>query len=355
MKNMFKKVSLFLMMMLCTLALCACGGDEDVAVDNETEPQTEQQIVIVDRDESELNLLTGEDTLSEEAKGKRPVAVMVNNIKPAFPQYGVAQADIIFEVLVEGNQTRFMCLYGDYTQVPKICSVRSARKYFPAISEGFDAIYVHWGMAEPIREYIDSLGLTRFDGNDDSNGLYGRDKDRKAAGYSLEHTGYFDGTKLVEVLEKKDLRTDIEADKNSTAFLFNETAVAPEGEECTKVTVKFGAATAVFDYDEETKTYFKMHNGEPQVDGKEGTQLEFTNVFVLETDIGVDPNGTHKAVNWYEGTGYYVSNGVAQEIKFMKESEQDRLILLDKNGKELSINPGKSYFAINETGKSVIE
>ena len=351
MKNLFKKVTLLAMMLMCTLALCACGGgEEDVAV-NETEPATEGT-VIVEREESELNLLTGEDTLSEEAKGKRPVAVMVNNIKAALPQYGVAQADIIFEVLVEGNQTRFMCLYGDYTQVPKICSVRSARKYFPAISEGFDAIYIHWGMADPIAEYIDSLGLTRYDGNNDGNGLYGRDKDRKAAGYSLEHTGYFDGTKLVSVLEKNKERTDIEADKNSTAFLFNETATAPDGEECTKVTVKFGAATAVLTYNEETNTYFKMHNGEKQIDGVTGNQLEFTNVFVLETEIGLDPNGTHKDVNWHEGTGYYVSNGVAQEITFMKESEEGRLLLFDMNGKELSINPGKSYFAINETGKS---
>lgn len=354
MKNIFKKITLLMMMLLCTVVLCACGEDETVV--EETEAETEPAYVLVERDASELNLLTGEDTLSEEAKGKRPVAVMVNNIKPAFPQYGIAQADIIFEVLVEGNQTRFMCLYGDYTQVPKICSVRSARKYFPAISEGFDAIYVHWGMAEDaIGEYIESLELTRFDGASDTNGLFGRDKDRKAAGYSLEHTGYFDGTKLAEVLEKKDLRTDIEADKSSTAFLFNETAVKPEGTECTKATVKFGAATAVFTYDEETKTYFKMHNGEDQVDGKTGTQLEFTNVFILETLVGTDPNGTHKLINWNCGTGYYLSQGVAQEIQFIKNTEQDRLILLDMEGNELAINPGKSYFSINEFGKSALE
>ena len=354
MKNMFKKVTLLMMMLMCTLALCACGGEDAVVED--TEPATtEPQFVVEEREESELNLLTGEDTLSEEAKGKRPVAVMVNNIKPAFPQYGVAQADIIFEVLVEGNQTRFMCLYGDYTQVPKICSVRSARKYFPALSEGFDAIYVHWGMAEPIREYVESLDLTRYDGNEDGNGLYGRDKDRKAAGYSLEHTGYFDGTKLVSVLEKNKERTDIEADKNSTAFLFNAEDVTPEGKECTKVTVKFGAATAVFDYNAETGTYFKMHNGEKHMDGKAGTQLEFENVFVLETEIGLDPNGTHKDVKWQAGTGYYACNGVVQEITFKKDSEQSRLLIFDADGKELSINPGKSYFAINETGKSSVE
>ena len=36
------------------------------------------------------NLLTGVGDLSQEAIGKRPVAVMVNNIEPALPQYGIS-------------------------------------------------------------------------------------------------------------------------------------------------------------------------------------------------------------------------------------------------------------------------
>ena len=109
-----KKLTLFMMTMLLAFSLSACGGgDEETNV-----PDTQEEIVqneTIDREASELNLLTGEDTLSEEAVGKRPIAVMVNNIAPSFPQYGIAQADIIFEMPVEGNQTRFMALFGDYT------------------------------------------------------------------------------------------------------------------------------------------------------------------------------------------------------------------------------------------------
>ena len=43
------------------------------------------------------NLLTGVADLTDGAIGKRPVAVMVNNVSYAMPQYGVSQADIIFE------------------------------------------------------------------------------------------------------------------------------------------------------------------------------------------------------------------------------------------------------------------
>ena len=56
------------------------------------------------------NLLTGVLDLTEGAIGKRPVAVMVNNVDPAMPQYGVGKADIIFEIPVEGDATRFMAL-----------------------------------------------------------------------------------------------------------------------------------------------------------------------------------------------------------------------------------------------------
>ena len=144
-----------MMLVVLSVSVCACGNNDATTEDTEqTEAQGNQDVGLIDRKGSGLNLLTGLDTLSEEAVGKRPVAVMVNNIEPSFPQYGIAQADIIFEILVEGNQTRFMALYGDYTQVPQICSVRSARKYFGSLAKGFDAVYVNWGMSEAIRPYI---------------------------------------------------------------------------------------------------------------------------------------------------------------------------------------------------------
>ena len=41
---------------------------------------------------------------------KRPVAVMVSNIKAFLPQYGIDDADIIYELPVEGGITRLMAV-----------------------------------------------------------------------------------------------------------------------------------------------------------------------------------------------------------------------------------------------------
>lgn len=363
---MKKRIILYMLCMaMLVSSFTACGQGKTVEV-----PETEATQVIATGLQTSLtgievepelkystnvNLLTGIADLSKKAVGSRPVAVMVNNITPAFPQYGVAQADIIFEIVVEANQTRFMALYGDYTKVPEICSVRSVRKYFPAFSEGFDAIFVNWGRHSSVLPYLESLNLTRYEGLVNRGNLFARDKERQAAGYALEHTGYFKGPELPKVLEKTKRRIEIDEDKKDTAFNFADTSIVPDGKKCTEVEINFGAALAGFNYNEETQTYFKTHFGEPQMDGRTNTQLEFTNVFVLEADITADPNGLHRQVDWTGGKGYYVSNGVVQKITWSKESEESRLKLFDENGKELVINRGKSYFAVNYIGQATFK
>lgn len=318
----------------------------------ETELTTETEQVLLNE-----NPLTGEFNLTDEAVGKRPVAVMINNVNKSMPQYGIAQADIIFEIPVEGFLTRFMAIYADYTQMPVICSIRSCRPYFPAIAKGYDAVYVFSGMMSSVRTYLNSLDMTTFEGGKNTGGLFGRDQDRRNAGYALEHTLYFDGTGLPEVMEKKNLRTDIEPDNEGSVFTFNAVneQVRPEGDTCTYVHIDFGAAEATLSYDLNTNTYKKDLNGNPQIDGVMGTQLEFTNVFVLETTIVTAENGIHKDVDWHGGKGYYVSNGAMQEITWSKADEESPIIFYDTNGKELSINRGKSYIAINRKNRAEFE
>ncbi len=308
------------------------------------------------------NLLTGIGDLSQEAIGKRPVAVMVNNVQKAMPQYGVGQADIIFEIPVEGDATRFMALYGDYTKVPQICPIRSCRYYFPALSQGFDAYYVNWGIDDTMGDYLAALNMDQIEGITNTGGLFGRDQEKLNQGYALEHTGYFDGTRLVSYIESQGLRADLLEDKKGAAFPFNgmEEQLKPEGSDCTSVQINFGAQSSAFTYDQEKKVYLKQINGQPQVDGKTGEQLSFTNVFVLETDISVRDDIGHKEIDWdgaADSVGYYVSNGGVQKIHWSKEAnnENSYLRFYDESGQEISINRGKSYIALNYRNQTTFQ
>ena len=139
-----------------------------------------------------------------------------------------------------------------------------------------------------------------------------------------------------------------------------EEQVKPEGQDCTQVDIDFGAQSSSFTYDAEKQVYLKNINGSAQVDGKTGEQLAFTNVFVLETEISVRDEVGHKKLDWdgaSDAKGYYVSNGGVQEITWSKEenNENSYLKFYDINGREIKINRGKSYIALNYKNQAVFK
>ena len=310
-----------------------------------------------------VNLLTGLPTLTDGAIGKRPVAVMVNNVDAALPQYGISAADLIFELPVEYDLTRLMAVYGDYTRIPEVCSIRSCRYYYPILAVGFDAIYVNWGMNESVaRPTVNSMDIDQYDGDEYGLGdCFGRDKARYESGYAWEHTGVFHGPNFPSVLEKDKVRTDLKEDKTGTAFNFVEMDknAAPNGEDAQKVRVDFGANYSVFTYDEENHEYLKNFKDSPHMDGISKEQLKFENVIVLETEIKPYPGDeVIKYVDWEGGEnakGYYISEGKMVPITWSKASMYDPLKFFDANGNELQLNRGKSYIAFTYAGNCKVE
>ena len=112
----------------------------------------------------------------------RPAAVMLNNHKQAMPQFGVGDADILYEVLAEGGITRCMGIYSDISSVERLCSIRSARKYYVDILRGYDAWYIHAGGSAEADAYIKNIGLNHLDGVSADGSYFKRDKDRLNAG-----------------------------------------------------------------------------------------------------------------------------------------------------------------------------
>lgn len=310
-----------------------------------------------------VNLLTGLPTLTDGAIGKRPVAVMVNNVDAALPQYGISAADLIFELPVEYDLTRLMAVYGDYTQIPEVCSIRSCRYYYPILAVGFDAIYVNWGMNESVaRPTVNSMDIDQYDGDEYGLGdCFGRDKARYESGYAWEHTGVFHGPNFPSVLEKDKVRTDLKEDKTGIAFNFVEMDknAAPNGEDAQKVRVDFGANYSVFTYDEENHEYLKNFKDSPHMDGISKEQLKFENVIVLETEIKPYPGDeVIKYVDWEGGEnakGYYISEGKMVPITWSKAGMYDPLKFFDANGNELQLNRGKSYIAFTYAGNCKVE
>ena len=340
------------------------SGEDAPAEENaEVVPAAEPEYIGEETEEPyNVNPLTGIADLDEAAIGKRPVAVMINNHPNSYPQLNISQADVIFEVVVEHTLTRFMAMFADYNNVPNLCSVRSYRYYFPAISNGFDAYYIHWGEDTTMMWYYEELNLDAYDGLSNTY-LFGRDQNRLDAGYDLEHTSTFYGTLLPDQLEWDGKRTDLDEAHQGPAFRFVPygTVRIPGEEVCNFIDIQFGEQTGQFTYDPESGLYQKYANTEPQIDGMTGEQLSFENAIILETLIfDREDEADRKFLNVFGGldesyaVGYYASEGHVQKIRWAKEDESARLKFYDEAGNEIDINRGKTYIAFTYPGSITV-
>ena len=109
-----------------------------------------------------VSYLTGE-YVPEAIGRRRPVAVMLNNLRPACPQAGIANAGVVYEAPVEGGITRLMGVFEDYDNLEKIGSVRSCRDYYIFYASGFDAIYTHYGQSAYALPFLELLEVISVD------------------------------------------------------------------------------------------------------------------------------------------------------------------------------------------------
>lgn len=362
-----KIISLLLTVVLICTCFYGCSSDKTEQEETTDTPETTQQETtekpeiiqnvpspdeLSDGQGNYINRLTGLYDVTEAASGKRPMAVMISNIKAALPQYGVSAADILYEVVVEGGITRMMGVYADYTQVPEVCSVRSCRYYYPIFAKSYDAVYFCFGsnklLGTPQLKKTD-----HFDGNKGYDRLFGRDPERLKT-YPTEHTAYLKGPDVPEALEHYGMRTDYAEGRDVNAFNFVAAgSEAKGGEACTKAVLTFSKSYfSTFNYNEETGTYYKLHSGNNHTDVRSGEQLNFTNVFVLQTDVHVYDKSGIMEVDWKGGNGYYITKGTVQSITWEKPTEDSEIKFYAADGSELTVNRGKSYIGVISEGKT---
>jgi hypothetical protein len=123
--------------------------------------------------------LTGVAPPGGRAPERAAVAVKVENLPQARPQWGLDKADIVFEEPVEGGITRFIAVY-QCQDAARIEPVRSARLVDPQILEPLGRIlFAYSGAIQPAINEIDSRTSLLGDvGADKAGGAYWRDPTR---------------------------------------------------------------------------------------------------------------------------------------------------------------------------------
>lgn len=361
-----KKHVITLAIMGMILAFAGCGGNEaPVEAENTTAEATTTQVATTTtqaatteaetttvatttRDLTGLapNPLTGL-YIDEDTAQTRPVGVMINNHKAALPQYGIAQADVMYETLVEGGIARLFAVFNDF-DAEKIGPVRSARHYYLDFAFDFDALYAHYGHSPQAWAAFKSLNPANLNGMALESVMCFRDTDDGKRKW--EHSLFSSYEGLMAGWEKDGYRKAYKEDL-TPKFTFNEEgADMVGGKEANKVTLDWSYYQyAWFDYDETTGKYLRHQFGGPQIDANTGEQLTYDNIIIQIADmwkISGDTEGRLDMNLSSKGTGYYVTGGKYVPITWSKADHYTPTVYRKADGDVLAMTTGKTWIAV---------
>ena len=354
---------IFALLLVCLL-LCGCGAaqeNQDTTLDTTTAPVETTEATEAESlpAENYKNPLTGEKI--SQPYTSMPTAVVVNNIKACMPQYGIANADMFFEIETEGGITRCLAVFTDLSKTDRIGPVRSARTYFNNLSTGLNSVMIHCGGSVNALQgkYDEKTVLNPWKHIDQMrNGSYFyRDKERKAAGYALEHTLFTTGEKLLAARDKNGYKDD-GTKQTDYGYQFAEKP-AITGEAAQKITVTFrGSKTTDFAYDQATGLYKASQYKKDHIDKNTGETVSYRNVLVLKTKQWTVKEGTYNR-SYYDligsGEGYFACDGQIVAIKWSRKSVTDPFVYTLADGTPLTLGVGRSYIGVIATsGKAAV-
>lgn len=302
--------------------------------------------------------LTGLDV--EQPDDARPIAVMINNAPAARPQSGLAQADMVYEVLAEGGITRLIAVYQSYHGDVTIGPVRSIRPYLIHIGDTLHALLVHAGGSTDAYSILQRDDPEHLDEITNASAPFWRDSSRKAP-----HNLYTNEVKLREAAQKKGYAETVTLPTFSFLHMAEQSATevsdptvintSPAGdrsadtapEQATTIELRFllDSYKVGYLYNEATGLYKRQMNGEDHIDLNTGKVLTAANVLVLGGDYKVLDDVGRLSLDIDSG-GEAILFQQGNMISGQWSRKSGDVIRFYQDGKEVPFVPGVTYYNI---------
>lgn len=294
----------------------------------------------------------------------RPYAVMIDNNVNAWPHSGINSAYLIYEMPVEGGETRLMALFKDKENLEKVGPIRSSRHYFLDYVLENNAIYTHLGQSPKAESDMGTLKIDRINGQhyDTLAPKKGTEKEFwRQQNKDRPHDAYTSLRNLKNIAESLNYKT--ESDKSPVLnYSVMEVNLGEKAKDATDVTIAFNAGNVTeYIYDKENKVYTKKAKDKIQKEELTGEKFTTKNIIVVKTKVtdlvDVENKGRKDVQTVGELSGYYITNGKAIEIKAKKESRAAKTKYMDLEGNEIKVNDGRTFIVVvsDEVGDIVIK
>lgn len=301
----------------------------------------EENILTAGVEEKKINVFNGKD---------RPIAVMIDNHNLAWPQAGLNKAYMVYEIIVEGGETRLMALFKG-ANVDKIGPVRSSRHYFLDYAMENDAIYAHFGWSPQAQSDISKYSINNINGITESTSTFWRVKDKSAP-----HNAVTSTEALLKVAKSKGYNTT--SDKESVLNYVTDDVKLEDGTDATTITIPHSTLQTVkYVYDEENNVYKRYARNKAQTDWDTGNSITTKNIIITYCDNYTledsEEKGRQGLKNIGTFSGYYITNGKAIKIKCIKEARNTQTKYVDLDGNEIKVNDGNTWVNICPTDAEV--
>jgi hypothetical protein len=275
---------------------------------------------------------------------------MIDNHSDAWPQAGLQKAYMVYEIIVEGGETRLMALFKG-VDLEKIGPVRSARHYFLDYAMENDAIYVHFGESPQADSDIAKYSINEIDGIAEDGTTFWRVNDKSAP-----HNAVTSTAKLLESAKNKKYKTT--SNKESVLNYVTDEVNLEEGQEALSVTIPHSQLQTVkYVYDEENKVYERYARGKAQTDWDTENVITTKNIIITFCDnytlSDTEDKGRQGLTNIGTFDGYYITNGKAIKIKCIKNARDEQTVYKDLEGNEIEVNDGNTFVNICPTSVKV--
>ena len=375
-------LSLAACMLLCATALAESAGYVELPAGG-ISASTKITVTIPGENPAQegVNPLTGETWYGRYT----PIIANIDMDPDAWPFFGSASADIIYELPLHGEgHTRGAFVF--LSEFPnRVGPIRSARVPMASIREMWDAAYVFHGRQNGSRGTETAVDVDRWVMQFHPDAFKGSKTEDGGRFYFPFVDGYADSYKLFSrvtgdkshvsphnsVADLTLVQALFTAESTKHPFKFTDDGL-DHGTDVTAITInrrpgtKKDTFTSTYIYNPYTQLYDYYRNGELDYDANNNMSPAFANVIFVRTNVSwYNNNAARPVVQLYgQGVAEIFQNGKYIRGTWVRSnssssadelaSQSARMVFLDDRGEELEMMRGKTYIQIVANEASIL-
>jgi hypothetical protein len=334
-----KKFKTIMFASMMALLVAGCSNKEEVEPAEATDQTPEEQVITYPTP------FSGEQV--EQEVTNRPVLVTINNQVEARPQSGLSSADVVYEMLAEGDVTRLLALF--QSDIPEsVGPIRSARSYFIDVAKGLDAFYIAHGYSPEAKSMLASGVVDNINGMAYDGTLFIRSKDRVAP-----HNSYMPGENIEASMEKVGASM-LYTKKVSYAF-YDEQESVKIGESANKVNVNYSqmdSFNSTYTFSQASGTYGRSNGNSVTTDLLTNEPIDISNILFFEMQHSfVDSYGRRDIDITSGGKAYVAQQGSIREVQW--EQQDGLLVATETDGSQVKLVPGLTWIHFVPTSPGI--